>query len=250
MNKLFFFIIALFFCNTVFAQDAATLIKEGQRLETVPDEKAAFAKYKEALKVQPQNLIALTRCSEICSNVGNRETSSKNRDAYYNAGLVYAQTALKLHPESDLSNVAMAIAVGRIVLTKSGKEKVASVKDLKNYAEKAIKANPNNFRAWHILGKWHYEVSNLSAFERTAAKILFGALPAASFASAITSYEKAKALNPGFILNHLELAKALKKNGDKTKALAELNTVLALKNVTEDDARIKIEAQGLIKKWE
>ncbi len=248
--KLLLFIGIFFTGVNAFAQDVASLIKDGQRLEIVPDEKAAFAKYKEALKIQPQNLIALTRCSEICSSVGNKEINTKTRDAFYNTALVYAQTALKIYPESDLSNVAMAIAVGRIILTKNGKEKIVFVKDLKAYAEKALKINPTNYKAWHILGKWHYEVSNLSGLERTAAKIFFGALPPSSFASSITCYEKANTLNVGFVLNHLELAKAYKKNGDKIKAISELKTLLAIRNLSENDPKLKTEAQELLSRWE
>jgi hypothetical protein len=249
--KLFYsFLFCLFVANSTFAQDVNAIIHEGDRLELIPDEKAAFSKFKEALKLQPNNLHALARCAELCSNIGNRETASKIRDTYFNTSLIYAKTAYKLYPESDISNVAMAIAVGRIVLQKSGKEKIASVKELKAYAEKAIAVNPKNFRAWHILGKWNYEVSNLSGLERTAAKILFGALPSASFKSSVNCYEKAKALNPGFVLNYLELAKAYKKNNEKPKAIAQLKYLITLKNAVEDDTRIKLEAQGLLKNWE
>jgi tetratricopeptide (TPR) repeat protein len=250
MKNVIFSFFILFCSFFAYSQDVNLIIKEAQQLELKPDEKAAFFKFKEVLKLQPQNLIALTRCSEICSSVGNKETNSNTRDAYYKTALIYAQTAIKLYPESDLANVSMAIATGRIVLTKSGKEKIASVKDLKNYADKAIKINPLNFKAWHVLGKWNYEVSNLTGLERTAAKLLFGALPTASFENAVTYYEKARALNPTFLLNYLEMAKAYKKKNDTLKAIAVLKTMLLLKNMTEDDARIKLEAQGLIKKWE
>ena len=243
-------LVALFLSsNILLAQDANTLIAEGQKLETAMDEKAALSKYKEVLKIAPQNLIALTRCSEICSATGNRETTSKTRDAYFNAAILYAQTAYKLYPESDLSNVSMAIAVGRIVLRKSGKEKIASVKDLKAYADKAVKVNPNNFRAWHILGKWNYEVSNLTAFERTAAKLLFGSLPTASFTTAVSCYEKAKAINGAFVVNYLELARAYKKNGDNVKAKVALNTMLGIKNGTLDDVNAKEEGKLMLAKF-
>jgi tetratricopeptide (TPR) repeat protein len=247
------FLVGLFISVTIFAhaygQDVAAILKEGDRLELVPDQKAAFLKYKEALKIQPTNLHALTKCAELCSSIGNRETTTINRDNYFAVALIYAKTAYKLYPETDAANVAMAIAQGRIILLKSGKEKIAAVKDLKMYAEKAVAVNPNNFKAWHILGKWHYEVSNLTSLERGAAKLFYGALPAASLANAITYYEKAKALSPNFVLNYLELAKAYKRNGDKAKAVAQLNFLLTLKNVVEDDMKVKTEAADLLKKW-
>ncbi len=247
-NILFTLIISISFVTFAFGQDVTGILKEGDRLELVPDQKAAFLKFKEALKIQPTNLHALTKCAELCSSIGNREATTKSRDDYFAVALIYAKTAYKLYPESDVANVAMAIAQGRIILLKSGKEKIVAVKDLKMFAEKAVSVNPNNFKAWHILGKWHYEVSNLTSFERGAAKIFYGALPTASLANAIAYYEKAKTLSPNFILNYLELAKAYKRNGEKVKAIKQLNFLLTLKNIVEDDAKVKIEAGDLLKK--
>jgi tetratricopeptide (TPR) repeat protein len=249
MKLIISFLLSIIICTNIYAQDINAIIKEADRLEAAADERAAFLKFKEALKIQPNNLHALTRAAELCSSIGNRETSTKVRDDYFSVALIYAKTAYKLYPESDAANVSMAIALGRIILLKSGKEKIAYVKELKAYTEKAIAVNPNNFRAWHILGKWHYEVSNLSAFERTAAKIFYGALPASSLATCITCYEKAKALNTNFALNYLELAKAYKRNNEKAKAIVQLNYLLTLPNKVQDDEKIKVEARGLLKKW-
>ncbi len=249
MKLLSIFLFFILITINSFSQDINAIIKDADRLEIVPDEKAAFIKFKEALKIQPNNIHALTKCAELCSSIGNREPNNKTRDDYFKVALIYAKTAYKLYPESDDANVAMAIAVGRIVLLKSGKEKIASVKELKAYVEKAIAVNPKNFKAWHILGKWHYEVSDLNGFERTAAKIIYGALPASSIASSISCYEKAKALSSNFSLNYLELAKAYKRNGEKLKAFTQLNYLLALPNKVQDDERIKAEARGLLKKW-
>lgn len=246
------FFVAAFFSFFIglygFAQDLNALIQEADRLEAIPDEKAALLKLKEALKIQPSNLYALTKASELCCRIGGREkTNPKIRDEYYAVAGYYARTALRLYPESDLANVAMALAIGRTILLKSGREKVSSVKELKDYADKAVKLNPQNFKAWHILGKWNYEVSNLNAFERAFAKILYGGIPPGSLQNSIACYEKAKSLNPSFALNYLELSKAYHRNGQDRKALEQLHYLLTLKNQTEDDPRIKTEAQALIK---
>ena len=245
------FLLLLLISFTSLAQDIAAVIKEADRLEAVPNEKAALVKFKEALKLQPANLYALTKCSELCARIGGREkTNLKTRDDYYSAAVIYANTALKLYPDNDVANVTMAIAVGQTILLKSGKEKINAVKDLKNYADKALAENPNNFKAWHVLGRWNYEVSNLNFFERAGATIIYGGLPSASLKTSIACYEKAKALNPGFSFNSLELAKAYHRDGQDDKARQQLQAVLALKNTTEDDPRIKDLAQGLMKKWD
>ncbi|MBK8711903.1 MAG: hypothetical protein IPL97_08540 [Niastella sp.] len=248
--KGFLVCIFIFLCSLPnFAQDAATFIKEAEHLEALPNEKGAFEKFKLALVHDPGNVYVLTKCSELCSRIGNRETNTDNRDAYYAAAISYSKKALALAPQNDEANVSMAIALGRIALLKSGKEKITAVKDIKHYADFAIKYNRQNFKAWHVLGKWNYEVSNLNAIERAAIKVFYGGLPNASFKKAIEAYDMAKKIKPDFVLNYLELAKAYHKNNQKDMAIANLKALLLLPNKTEDDARIKTEARNLLAKW-
>jgi tetratricopeptide (TPR) repeat protein len=249
MKMLFAFLVLLISVANAGAQDFNALVKEADRLEAVPNEKAALAQFKEALKLQPQNVYVLTKCSELCSRIGNREKSTSSRDSYYSAAQTYARTALHYQPHHDEANVAMAIAVGRVALLKSGKEKISAVKDIKRYADIALKANNRNFKAWHIIGKWNYEVSNLNMMEKAATKIFYGGLPGASLKEAIRAYEFAKGLNPGFVLNYLELAKAYERNDEIKKAIALLKIIPTLPSKTEDDPRIKSEAAMLLKKW-
>ena len=247
--KLLFLIPLFLFCTPLIAQDFSQLVHEAERLENIPDEKAAFSKFKEALRVQPANVYALAKCSELCSRIGNREADTKSRDNYYAAAVIYAKTALRVSPTNDEANVAMAIAVGRTVLLKSGKEKISAVKDIKHYADMALKTNAQNFKAWHIIGKWNYEVSNLTMVEKAATRVLYGGLPDASLAGAVAAYEKAKSLNPQFMLNYLELAKAYKRKGETAKAVAQLRVMVTLPLKTEDDPRIKKEGLQLIREW-
>jgi tetratricopeptide (TPR) repeat protein len=243
-------LLTLFISSISLGQDFNVLLKEADRLEAIPNEKAAFNQFKEALKLQPQNVYVLTKCSELCSRIGNREKNTSTRDAFYTAAQSYARTALQFHPNNDEANVAMAIAIGRVALLKTGKEKISAVKEIKRHADLALKANNRNFKAWHIIGKWNYEVSNLNMMERAATKVFYGGLPNASLKESIRAYEFAKGLNPGFILNYLELAKAYNRNDERPKAIALLKIIPGLPSKTEDDPRIKTEAAALLKSWQ
>lgn len=250
MKLLFVSLISIFSFVKSVAQDAAAIVAEAEKIEAQPDEAAALKKYKEALKLQPTNLKALCKSSELCSRIGQRQKVAKTRDDYYTAAKIYAETALKVAPNSSEANTSMAIALGRATLTKSGKEKVTAAKDLKKYVDAAIKANPNNFLSWHVLGRWHYEISNLNAVERAAVKVFYGGFPASSLKEGIAAFEKAKALSPGFILNYLELAKAYHRNDDDKKAKALINEMLLLPNHTEDDPTIKETGKKYLKDWD
>ncbi len=248
--KLFAAIVLTFFLLLpCAAQDINALIKEGYRLEAIPNEKASFLKFKEVLKINATNIHALNKCSELCVRIGQRETNKKLRDDYYTAAKIYAQTALKIDPNNSDANCAMAMALGRSSMTKSGKEKIANAKEIKKYVDLAIKNDPKNYKAWHVLGRWNYEISNLNVLETTVVKVLYGGLPSASLKESIISFEKVRALTPGFILNYYEMAKAYKDNNNKNKAIAYINEMLTLPIHTEDDITIKENGRNLLKDW-
>ncbi len=237
-------LIPVFFTSA--AQNIDALIKEADRLEALPNEQAALSKFKEALQLKPSNLHALSKSSELCSRIGQRQNNTALRDDYYNAAIIYATAALKIDSTNSDANTSMAIMLGRSTLTKSGKEKVILAKDLKKYVEAAIKSNPLNFLAWHVLGRWHYEISNLNFIEKAAVNIFYGGFPPSSLKEAITAFEKAKALSPDFILNYFELAKAYYRNNQKSKAQALLTQMMLIPNHTEDDPSLKEKGKKML----
>ena len=89
------------------------MLHEAERLELVPDEQSAFNKFREVLRVDPNNLTALTKSSELACRIGAREKNNTElRDKYYAEGLVYGRKAIALYPNNDEANVAIAFALG------------------------------------------------------------------------------------------------------------------------------------------
>ncbi len=248
--KIIILVSLLFFSCLIYAQDINSYISQAGQYESAMNDEQAVVKYKEALKIQPNNIFAICKASELCSRIGARLKNDKAKQAdYFAAARTYAQTALKLEPLNSESNFVMALVTGREAIIKGGKEKIMAVKEVKNYADLSIKYNPNNFKAWYILGKWYYEVSGLNYFERTAVRMFFGALPKAEIDDAIACFEKSKSINPGFVLNYLSLAKAYKKKDEEPKAKQNLASMISLPEQTQDDAKIKSEGRELLKKW-
>lgn len=193
----------------------------------------------------------MNKCSELCSRIGQREIkNTKLRDDYYLAAKIYAETALKIDPKNSESNCVMAIALGRSSMSKSGKEKIINAREVKKYVDAAIANDQQNFKAWHVLGRWQYEISNLNSLERSLVKVLYGGLPPATIKQSIVAFEKARVLRPEFILNYFEMAKAYKDNNNKNKAIAYLQLMLTLPDQTEDDPYIKQKGKALLKDWQ
>jgi hypothetical protein len=222
-----------------FSQDVNLLLIEAQQQEAAFKESEAFLKYTQILRIQSSNMFALCKCSELCSRIGNRQTEKSKKTDYFKAARTYAEAALRVNPNNSEANFVMAFAMGRLSLMSSGKEKIVAVRDIKYYADNSIRADPNNYKPYHVLGKWNYEVSDLNSFERTLAKLLFGGLPKASLKNAIIYFEKSRTLNPNFVLNYLELARAYRRSDQKTKSIELLNKMMTLPNVLIDDTRAK-----------
>lgn len=249
MQKLVFLIIFLIFSGYAQSQSVEDLVKQGDLLEKQFKEEEAYQKFKEIIKQQPHHLYALTRCSELASRIGRRQPTKEKQMDFYTAAKIYAERALKVNSKDSEANVVMALAYARISLLKNGKEKVAYVREIKTYSERAIASNPDNFKALFVIARWHYEVSNLSGVERAAVKVFFGGLQKNSLDSAIFFYERVKSLKPDFVLNYLELAKAYNKDNKKEKAKEILKYMLRLPNTAADDPTVKAEAKQLLEAW-
>jgi tetratricopeptide (TPR) repeat protein len=234
----------------LFSQDTDQLIKEAQQQESQFHENEAFLKYTEVLKKDPVNLLALWKCSELCSRIGARQGDKDKMRPYFVAARNYATSALRVDPVSSEANCAMAFALGRVSLVSGTKERVMLAKDVKHYAENAIRLDPANFRAYHILGRWNYEVSELNLAEKSFARIFYGKIPSGTLEEAIFDFEKSRSINPAFILNYLELARSYHRTGEDKKAIANLRILLGLPNLIYDDTRAKSVARQLLTEWQ
>ena len=228
------------------AQDITLLLKEAQHYETKFNERDALQKYLEILRLQPRNFGAICKASELHALLGRRQASREKQNEFYETAKIYALQAVRLNPNSAEANFVMAFALGRIALISSGEEKIDAVKDIRSYAEKTIRLDPSHYKAYHVLGRWHYEVSDLNTVERWLLKMAYGSLPKSSLEMAIRYYEKSRQLNPGFLLNYLELAKAYSRKDQDRKAIDLLNTMMKLPPSSASDGTIKAEGRKML----
>lgn len=249
MQKHFLLLLSFFISFIGTSQNVEELIKQADLLEKQMKETESYVKFKEVVKIQPQHLYALIHCSELASRIGRIQTTKEKQIDFYKAAKIYAERALRVNSADSDANMVMAVAFGRLSLQQSGKEKITFVKEIKIYAERAVTSNAKNFKALHVLGKWHYEVSDLNTIEKTALKMFYGGLPKASFDSSLYFYQKAAVLSPTFMLNYLEMAKVFYKLKKKEKAIEFLKHTIKLPYATSEDVLIKKEAKELLAKW-
>lgn len=230
-------------------QDIDYYFRKAHDAEAVRNDEKALEYYLEILRLAPEKQEALCKASELYCLLGRRQPTDEKRRKYYQTGLELARKALELYPDHAESNFVMSFAMGRIALIATGEQKINAVRDIKKFAERTVKLDPSNFKGYHVLARWHYEVSSLSSLERWLVRIAYGALPAASFTVSIANYEKSRKLKPDFLLNYLEEAKAYYANEQKNFAIRLLQMIADIPDKTSDDPTIRAEAKSLLASW-
>lgn len=242
-----FILLLLVLPSISLAQDIQLLLKDAQHQEAKFNEREALHKYIEVLRVQPDNFTALCKSSELHALLGRKQPTKEKQADYYKMAKAYAQHALRINPAHAEANFVMSFALGRIALISSSREeKINAVKDIKTYAERAIQLDPSHYKAYYVLGKWHFEVSNLNSVEKWLLKMAYGSFPKSSLDIAIRNYEKSRQLNPGFLLNYLSLAKAYKRNNQEERAVELLTAMMKLPPTSSTDATVKAEGKKLL----
>lgn len=242
---LFYFL--LFFSISSYAQSEQVLIEEATRLEASFNETAAFEKIKQVLMLNSNNYYASWKACELYCRIGYRLSTKEMQTNYYLKGKSYAENAIRIEPDGADGYYALSLAMGRLALVLPAKDKIEAVKLIKVNAEKALQLNPLHAGAWHVLGKWHFEVSNLNFFEKTGVKLMFGGLPPASIKYSIQAFENSKKIEPNLAINYLELAKAYKINDEPSKAISLLKILPTIPNRSIEDSQIKKQGNAMLK---
>jgi len=232
--------------RTQVLQDVPDLINKAARTEAGFHEEEALLLYQQALELDPRNVVLLCRCCDLSCRIGNRQVDRGQKIAYFRAGYRYAQAAYRLDSANSEVNVMMAFSLGRLTLIQTNKERVETAVAIRRYAERAIRADPTNYKAYIVLGAWHYEVSKLNFIERAFARWFYGDLPEASLAESIRFYEKSLSLRPDFMLNYFELARALHRDGQDRRATALLRRLDGLRDEMYDDRIVRAEGRKLL----
>ena len=248
--KKYFALLCIFYVNAAFAQNQIELLSQAKELIKQMKETEAYPVLVKAVQADNKNLEALSLAAFYADKEGNRQTNIQKRNAYYESSKIFAERALKLYPNEAEANYVMGVALGRIALISSSKEKVKLSKQIKELGDKCIQLNPNHAGGYHLLGKWNYEVWTLNFVEKAAVNMLFGGLPAADIKKSVTYLNKAIELRPDYLLYKLDLAKSLYDAEKKSEAIALLKIITDSKPSLQDDASVINEAKLLINKWQ
>jgi tetratricopeptide (TPR) repeat protein len=114
--------------------------------------------------------------------------------------------------------------------------------------DRALKLDPKNDTAWHILGRWNRVLADVNVVKRVLAKALYGELPTTSNEEAERCLKKAIALNPNRLMHYIELGRIYAQMGRKEDARKNIEKGLAMPNKEKDDPETKQLGQETLKK--
>lgn len=211
------------------------------------DNEPALSYFLEALDHAPDDLEALWKSARSSADVGREIEGGDDRRAreLYAQGERLARKAASLRPEAAQAHFVLALILGRRAQLEGGKSKVRLAEEVKLSAERAIAIDPRHDGAYHILGRWHYNVATLSWVLKPFAKLLYGGLPAASLPDAAALFAKAVALDSSKPVHHLEYARTLVALGRYSQARVHLDKCIELPPVQWEDAAHQAEALAM-----
>jgi tetratricopeptide (TPR) repeat protein len=198
-----------------------------------------------ALERAPDDAEVLVHVARAHFDLGNA-ARGETRARHYEEAADFARRAAEQAPDYARAHLWVAIAVGKLALTRQGRAKLAASREIRASVERALELDPTEADALHVLARWHYEVATLSWWERVGAAAL-GGLPEASLDEAVRLLERAIALEPAESIRHrLLLARVHLRAGRTAAARRELEILLGIPVADVDDAARKDEARALL----
>ena len=235
----------IFVCATMFGQT------ENVELFAKTDQMQISMEFKNALETlnnhaenysdEPE---FLWRLAEAYYNVGDQMPDDKEfQKKYFYPGLENAKKCIELNPKSAKGHQFYAILIGTIGELEGTKQKIINSYELKKHAMIAIELDPLNDTNYHLMGRWHYGISELSWIERKVANLIYSKVPEGSFEEAVEYFEKAHEIEPTYLRHILWLGKSLKEIGKKNESKKIWQKALAINAVSDSEKTIKKEIE-------
>jgi tetratricopeptide (TPR) repeat protein len=221
------------------AETVAELLAKGDAADKSFNPTLALQSYLPAEKLSPNDVTLLLSIARQYRHLMCDVANEGDKLKYGNISLNYAKRAAGLAPKNSDAQLSPAITYGKMLPFESKGDQVATSPLIKAAADRAIKLNPRNDTAWHVLGRWHQSMANITGVRRSIGEALYGKLPVGTNADACACFNKAIALNPGRLRHYIELGRTYAQMGNTTDARKFLEKGLKMTNKEKDDYELK-----------
>ena len=226
-------------CPAAHADDVTDLIAAGDVFDLTFQASKALENYLPADKLDPKNVPLLVRIARQYRHLMTDAETTKMKLKIGNLSLVYAKRAAALAPTDSEAQLSPAISYGKMLPLLSNREQFDASPRIREAAQKAIKLDPLNDTAWHVLGRWHQALANVSAVRRALGQLFYGKLPVTTNEEAIKCFDKAITINPNRLRHYVELGRTYAQMGKNATARRFIEKGLAMPDLEKDDPDIK-----------
>ncbi|MFC1527718.1 tetratricopeptide repeat protein [Candidatus Neomarinimicrobiota bacterium] len=238
--------IVLILAGFVMAQGFGDLINQSDAKHDADDFSATFELLKQAEQLEANNFEVIWRLARAHFDFSdNSEDEIVISDNFY-MGLDYAKKALELDDGRAEGHKWYGILIGKVGELEGTKQKILNSYEVKDHTLKAIELDPEDDGNYHVMGRWHYTLADLSWVERKIAGLIYAKPPKASFEEAAEYFKKAISLEPTDVRNHLWLGNTYVELDNIEGAKNEYNAALAITAENDSDRKLQKEAQKLL----
>lgn len=222
------------------AQSVNELIAKGDLSDLKFNPTEALNSYLPAEKLDPKNVRLLLRIARQYRHLMSETAANSEKLEFGKIALGYGLRAAALGPRDAEAQLSPAITYGKMLPFQGKKEQVDATPRIKVAVDKALKLDPRNDSAWHVLGRWHQGLANVNGLKRALGEMLYGTLPKSTNAEAIDCFNKALAISPHRLRHYIEMGRTYAQMGDNATARRFLDKGLAMPNAEKDDPEIKV----------
>lgn len=243
--------IGLFLCaflvatSSLMAQDVKSLCDKTDALLEAANLNDAKTTIETAYKSNAKDYEVLWRLARVNVLLGDANQNKGEQEALYNKALQFANEAVAANGKGMNGYIRRAAASGKIALFKGVTgvaDLVKSARDDANYAIQLNNATPASLATAHyILGRTHLRLTETPKIIRMPIGLGWG-----NIGEAVSNLKKAVDLRSGFVMFHLDYARALVKEEKWQDAKKELYAIPAMKNQEVGDDARKQEAAQLL----
>ncbi len=230
------------------AVSATELIQKGDVFYDKLQPAAALNFYLPAEKLDPDNARLLVRIARQYRHLMSDATKRQAKVELGKTAVEYSQRAVTLAPDDPEAHLALAISLGKLLPFESNKEQFANSSVIKAAADKVIALDPTNDFGWHVLGRWYFNVANVSTVKRALVEMLYGKLPHAKYEDAEKCFEKAIELNPNRLMHYIELGRTYAAMGRTAEARNFITKGLSMPDTEKDDPETKQRGREILEK--
>ncbi|MDB6074300.1 MAG: hypothetical protein JWO89_1940 [Verrucomicrobiaceae bacterium] len=221
------------------AQPGDDLIAKGEACDENLEAAQALSYLLPAEKLQPKNAHLLVCIARQYRHLMSDANSNAEKMKLGAIALQYSNRAADVGPSSSEAQLAPAITYGKLLPLESKGAQIEASKSIKASFDKALKLDPGNDLAWHVAGRWHRVLADVSSLKRTLASLVYQKLPTSTNEAAVKCFEKAIESNPKRPMHYIELGRVYAQMGRADEARRLIQKGLAMPNTEKDDPETK-----------